>query len=132
MYCGKECQKVHWKDHKASCELYATYLKSPVDTGFNATKWFNSMPGMVDYLKQAVANGKRLAVVEIVVGENERRCAVILVGCDNQEELEKKKQQYPGFAHMFRFDSDAMKGGLSRVVVVIEHTHGTSAMRMRV
>ena len=21
-YCGKECQKTHWKDHKAKCKAY--------------------------------------------------------------------------------------------------------------
>ena len=132
MYCSKVCQKQHWKEHKTSCKLYANNTKLSVNTGFNASKWFNSMPGMVEHLQSAVAMGNRLPVVQIVVGENERKCVIGLGGCDTQEDLEVKKGQYPESVDLFRFDKEEMPGGMYRVVVVIQHKSGNTVMRMRV
>ena len=132
MYCSKACQKLHWKDHKASCKEYANNLSNK--TGFNAHKWFNSMP-MMQHMRTAVAMGNRLPVVDIVdivVGKNERKCVVGFHGCDTQEDLVVHQQQHPGLANMFRFDEEKRHDGLTRVVVVVNHGAETTAFRMLV
>lgn len=128
MYCSKSCQKEHWKEHRASCKLCAYNAKS----AFNASKWLNSMPGMVVQLQNATTLGFRLPVVNILVGENERRCHLTVGGCDNQEELEAMKPSYPQFADMFRFDKEDVSCGMSRVLVVVQHKNITTVMRVRV